>query len=274
MKPALAQVCSLPTPLATDFEEYAAGKCAAIELWWGKLEAFLASSTPDDLQALRSAHGIETPVVSFQGGILHSQGERRKEAWDLFHNRLALAAQLDIGLLVVAADVPSPPDAATIERFHVSLGQAAEAAAEHGRELALEFQAGSSFCNNLQTAVAVVEQVGHPALGICLDAFHFSVGPSKGEDLALLDTQNLKHVQLCDMMGVCREFATDSERILPGDGDLFLAPLIDRLREIDYQRFVSVELMNPQLYQVPPRSFGEIAMTAIRKLLGLTEDAA
>jgi hypothetical protein len=27
-------------------------------------------------------------------------------------------------------------------------------------------------------------------------------------------------------------------------------------------------LMNPQLWQVPPRQFGEIALTALRKLLG------
>jgi hypothetical protein len=26
--------------------------------------------------------------------------------------------------------------------------------------------------------------------------------------------------------------------------------------------------MNPQLWQVPPRQFGEIALTALRKLLG------
>jgi hypothetical protein len=32
---------------------------------------------------------------------------------------------------------------------------------------------------------------------------------------------------------------------------------------------VSIETMNPQLWQIPPRQFGEIAITALRKLLGL-----
>ena len=31
--------------------------------------------------------------------------------------------------------------------------------------------------------MALVEDVGHPALGICLDWFHFTVGPSKPLDL-------------------------------------------------------------------------------------------
>jgi 4-hydroxyphenylpyruvate dioxygenase len=56
---------------------------------------------------------------------------------------------------------------------------------------------------------------------------------------------------------------------LPGDGDIALAPLVARLREIDYAGYVSVELLNPQIWQVSPRSFGEISMTALRKTLGL-----
>ena len=105
-------------------------------------------------------------------------------------------------------------------------------------------------------------------MGICLDAFHYSVGPSKPEDLALLTTANLFHVQLCDLVGTPRELATDADRILPGDGDLPLEPLIAHLRAISYEGHVSVELMNPQIWQVAPRSFGEIAMTALRKILG------
>src|SRR6185295_18833872 len=103
----------------------------------------------------------------------------------------------------------------------------------------------------------------------CLDAFHYYVGPSKPDDLGLLRRENLFHVQLSDVADVPREFATDSQRILPGDGDIPLTPLVDRLREIQYDGYVSVELLNPQIWQIPPRQFGEIAMTALRKVLGL-----
>jgi 2-keto-myo-inositol isomerase len=134
--------------------------------------------------------------------------------------------------------------------------------------LALEFQARSAFVNNLQTAAALVAEVGSPHLGICLDAFHYFVGPSKPEDFGYLSNDNLFHVQLCDVSGVPREFATDADRILPGDGDFQLDPLIARLREIDYRGYVSVELMNPQIWRIAPLQFGEIAMTALRKILG------
>ena len=37
---------------------------------------------------------------------------------------------------------------------------------------------------------------------------------------------------------------------------------------IGYAGYVSVELMNPQIWRIPPLQFGEVGMTALRKLLG------
>ena len=101
-----------------------------------------------------------------------------------------------------------------------------------------------------------------------LDVFHYYTGPSKEEDLAYLSAANLYHVQLSDLAGVPREFAADADRVLPGDGDFRLEPLVAHLQAIGYSGAVSVELMNPQIWQIPPRQFGEIGMTALRKVLG------
>jgi len=114
----------------------------------------------------------------------------------------------------------------------------------------------------------VIEQVGSPALGLCLDWFHYTVGPSKPLDLWLLSNENLAHVQLCDIADVPREMAADADRILPGEGTSPPDDLVARLREIGYAGAVAVELHNPALWRVPPRQFGEIAMTSLRKVLG------
>ncbi|HEX4149123.1 MAG TPA: sugar phosphate isomerase/epimerase, partial [Pirellulales bacterium] len=145
---------------------------------------------------------------------------------------------------------------------------AAQAAGEQGLRLALEFQAHSTLGNNLQTAAALVGDVASPQLGLCLDVFHYYAGPSKFEDLAYLSPANLFHVQFSDLTDVARETATDGDRILPGDGDFQLGPIVEALTAIGYADYVSVELMNPQIWQVPARQFGEIAMTALRKVLG------
>ncbi|MEX0978769.1 MAG: sugar phosphate isomerase/epimerase [Pirellulales bacterium] len=268
MKPALSQVCSLGAPFEQDIADYAAGKCQAIELWTGKLDAYLENHGTLDVRRLLETHEITAPVASFQGGLLLSQGEFRAQHWDAFARRLAQFRELAIGTLVVAADVTGPLSQQDVDRVQMSLSEAAELAGRHGVRLALEFQSRATFVNNLQTAAALVAETASPHLGICLDAFHFHVGPSKSQDLAYLSPDNLFHVQLCDLSGVAREFATDADRILPGDGDLPLAELVARLTEIDYRGCVSVELMNPLIWHIGPRQFGEIAMTALRKLLG------
>jgi 2-keto-myo-inositol isomerase len=268
MIPAISQVCSLKSPFEKDVADFAAGHCEAIEVWLTKLETFLQSHTLDDVRRLLDEHGVTAPVASFQGGLLTSQGEARKEAWELFGRRLDLCRQLGIGTVVVACDIAGPLTQQDVERAQVSLTQAAQQAGMHGVRVALEFQARAAFGNNLQTAVALVAEVGSPHLGICLDAFYYYIGPSKPDDLAHLTVANLFHVQLCDLADVPREFAADSDRILPGDGDIPLGPIVQRLRAIDYQGLVSLELMNPQIWQIPALQLGEIGMTALRKVLG------
>jgi 4-hydroxyphenylpyruvate dioxygenase len=268
MHPCLSQVCSLNSPFDRDIEDYAAGKCSAIEIWLTKLETYLERHTVQDVRDLLARHEMTAPVGSFQGGILASQGEARRLAWDLFTRRLELCAQVGIGTLVVACDIPKPLDQQTIERAHVSLVQAAQQAGARGLRLALEFQAASALGNNLQTAAALVREVGSPHLGLCFDAFHFYVGPSKPEDFGYLTRDNLFHVQLCDLADVPRELAGDSDRILPGEGDIALAPFIAHLKEIGYEGYVSLEVLNPQLWRVPSLQMGEIGMTCLRKLLG------
>lgn len=268
MIPTLSQVCCLHSPFDRDLEDFAAGQCHSVEVWLTKLENYLQSHTLRDVQFWLDRLGIALPVASFQGGLVASHGEARREAWDLLARRLDLCRDLGIGTIVVACDVPPPLTQQTIDRVHVSLTQLAQEAGRRGLRAALEFQADSSFGNNLQTAAALVGEVGSPHLGLCLDAFHFHVGPSKTEDLGYLTASNLFHVQLCDLADTPRELARDSARILPGDGDINITAIVEHLRRIDYRGCVSLELLNPQLWQIPPLQLGEIGMTALRKILG------
>jgi 2-keto-myo-inositol isomerase len=269
MLPAVSQVCTLQAPFEQDIADFAAGHCSAVEIWWGKLDAYLKDHTLDDVRRLLTAHEMAAPVASFQGGLLTSQEDARREHWGLFAHRLELCRALRTGTMVLAGDVEGPLAEQDFDRVRVSLRQAAEQAGAAGVRLALEFQSRAVFPNNLQSAAMLVADCGSPNLGICLDLFHYYTGPSKSEDLGCLTTANLFHVQLCDLAGQLREFATDADRVLPGDGDIPTEPLIARLREIGYVGAVSVELMNPQIWRIPPRQVGELAITALRRVLGM-----
>ena len=268
MRPALATVSSLESPLETILADYAAGHVDAVDLWLGHADAFLTNRSLAELREAFEGRGIAPVAASFQGGLLTSQGAARLEHWKTFEGRLSLCQQLGIEVLVLAGDSFGPLSPQDLGRLSASLVEAAKRAADANARLALEFDARASFPNNLQSAVALVEDVGLPSLGLCLDWFHYTVGPSKPLDLWLLTNETLAHVQLSDIADVPREMASDADRILPGEGASSPADLISRLVEIGYSGAVAVELQNPQLWSVPPRQFGEIAMTALRKLLG------
>ncbi len=268
MKPAISQVCSLNSTFDKDIEDYASAGFQYVELWLTKLEDYLSNHAVDDAKELLQSHSIAPVAASFQGGLLTSQGEARTEAWKLFVTRMVLCRELDIEVMVVACDPAPPLKDVDIRRLQMSLREMASLAQEHHVRLALEFQAQAALGNNLQTLVALVDEVSHPQLGICLDAFHFYVGPSKTEDLAYLTRDNLAHVQFCDLADKPRELAADGDRIIPGDGDLPLPTIVQHLKDIRYDGSISLELMNPQIWQIPPLQVADIGLQALQRLVG------
>ena len=268
MIPALATVCSLEASLETVLEDYAAGQCTAVDLWLGHVDAFRAGRPEAVLRETLEARGMTPVAASFQGGLFVAEDEPRRAHWQTFDGRLALCRSLGVPVLVVAGDLRGPLAAADLSRLTTDLAEAARRAAGAGVRLALEFDARSSFPDNLQSAVALVEGVGSPSLGICLDWFHFAVGPSKPADLGLLTADSLAHVQLSDLADVPRELAVDADRILPGEGSTPPDDLLQVLRAIGYRGAVAVEVHDPRMWRVPPRQFGEIALTSLRRLLG------
>ena len=269
MKPCISEATTLPCTFADDVAHFADAGCQAMEVWLPKLETHLETHSTNDTRRLLSDRGMALVAAAYQGGLLLSQGEVRKAHYDHFLKRLELCQALGIPTLLLVADYAQPLDGTALERSVVSLAQAAQWAAGFGVRLGLEFRSRSSFCSSLDTAIALVQQCGEPNVGINLDVFHFYTGPSKFEDFDVLAADRLAHVQICDLAGVPRELAQDSDRVLPGDGDFRLGPILDRLRQIGYPGWVSLELMNPTLWQANPAQVAEIGFTALRKTLGL-----
>ena len=86
-----------------------------------------------------------------------------------------------------------------------------------------------------------------------------------------LTPQNLAWVQFCDLTGTPRELAGDCDRILPGEGDFQLAPIIEQLGRIGYDGYVSLEVLNPHLWQVAPDRVADLGRQALRRVLGRWE---
>jgi len=267
MRPCLSEATTLPAPFAQDVAAYAEGGCTAMEVWLTKLETHLETHSAADTRKLLEDRQMTLAAASYQGGLLLSQGEPRRAHYDHFRRRLDLCQSFGIPILLLVADFVEQVDQTTLERAVVSLKQAAQWAAAFDVRLALEFRGRSSFCASLDTALALVAQCGEPNVGVNLDVFHYYTGPSKFEDLGLLTPANLAFVQLSDLLGVPRELATDADRILPGEGDFQLGPILQQLRAVGYDGWVSLELLNPTLWQMKVTQVAELGWQALRRLL-------
>jgi sugar phosphate isomerase/epimerase len=268
MRPCISQATTLSTPFADDVTAYSRAGWSAVELWLTKLETYLETHNVAEARRLLDGEGLKAVAASFQGGLLLAQGAERTLHWDDFRRRLELLGALGVPLLIVAADYATEPRPATRPRARSRRAAAAAAGRAAGVRLALEFQKTTRFCSSLDTALALVEQAGTDWLGVCLDVFHYYTGPSKFEDLAYLSPASLGWVQLCDVSGTPRELASDSDRVLPGDGDFLLGPILDQVAAMGYNGYVSLEVLNPRLWEIPTDRVADVGRQALVRSLG------
>lgn len=266
MEICLSEVTTLKASFAEDVEA-CCGNFSALEVWLTKLEQHLEQHSLSQTKALLADKGVRLAAAAYQGGLLLSQGEQRKVHFDDFRRRLELCQALNIRTLLVVADFAQKIDAIALQRSVVSLKQAGQWAAGFDIRLALEFRSASSFCASLDTAVKLTAACAEPNVGVCLDSFHFFTGPSKEADLSLLDSNNLFWVQISDLAGVPRELASDADRVLPADGDLPIASFLQSVRDRGYNGWVSLELMNPTLWQLKASQIAELAAAAMQRVL-------
>jgi sugar phosphate isomerase/epimerase len=199
---------------------------------------------------------------------LLSRGAEREAHWDHFRGRLAILEDLAVPTLIVAADFVRELVPDDYRRAAESLAEASELASRSGVRIALEFQKLATFCASLDTTLALIAQCGAEGLGVCLDLFHYYTGPSKFEDLAYLSPANLAWVQVCDLSGTPRELAGDGDRILPGEGDFQIEPILDHLGGMGYDGYVSLEVLNPQLWRIPAERVADAGFQATCRVLG------
>ena len=117
------------------------------------------------------------------------RAEERTVHRDHFRRRLDQLRALEIPTLIVAADAAPGAAIGDYPRAAAALAEVAEEAEGAGVRIAIEFRKGSGFCACLETASALVSEVGSANVGVCLDLFHYFTGPSKFDDFAGLSAE-------------------------------------------------------------------------------------
>ena len=206
-----------------------------------------ASGTHSSDDVCRSSRTVEQVAGGggVPGGLLLSQGEQAEPAFDHFRCLLEghLAEQFRIPTLIVIADFALRHGHDPFEMLVVSLKQDLQLGGSAG---ALQFRGHSPFCSSLDTTLEFLLAVcGKPNLGVNFDFFHYDTGPSKFEDLKPLTPEMLCMCTIATSAVCLAKPTTDSDRILPGDGDFashqFWSPSLARLRRLRCARIVECD---------------------------------
>ncbi len=106
------------------------------------------------------------------------------------------------------------------------------AAAEAGTGIVIEpvNRYESDFLNTLEDAVAVIEGINHPRLGVLADTFHMNIEEISIEGSLIRAAPYLRHVHVAD-----------SNRRPPGMGHLDFRGILETLGTIGYQGYLSAE---------------------------------
>ncbi len=274
MIPAFAQATLRPQGFAEDVAALSNAGATAAELWLTKLEQYAESQSPETASRVLKDHGIVPVAASYQGGLLSADSAARLAHREMFLRRLDLCQAVGCPVLTVLPELAGGTARDLAPGAVDRLVEAARWADGYGMKLALEFRAGIPWVNNLQTALAVVGAADQPNLGVVLDLWHFALGPSKSEDLQLLDPTKLFLVQVSDLAATTRELADDTDRILPGEGELPLAGWLGTIVQMGYSGPVSLEVPNPRLWQVPQAQVADLGWQSLARLLASSRKAS
>jgi sugar phosphate isomerase/epimerase len=125
-------------------------------------------------------------------------------------------------------------------------------AKQFGMVASIEFTRASGYISNLRTCVQQIRAAGHANVKVLLDCYHFWSGPSKLEDMDLLQKGDIAHVHFQDTPDTPRELYDNTTRLIPGDGVSPLTKILQKIQATGYAGPLSVELFLPEFQQGDP----------------------
>ena len=161
----------------------------------------------------------------------------RKMAVERINDQIIFAsyfkAQVIIGL--IRGKIEESVDREKAEEWTIDcLRKCAERAKEYNIQLTLEpvNRYESNFINTINQGIKFITRVGVSNLGLLADTFHMNIEEVSIEDSLIQAKDYLIHIHFAD-----------SNRWAPGCGHIDFKKVIETLKKIDYQGYISAEIL-------------------------------
>ena len=172
--------------------------------------------------------------------------------------------------------VCSNTQAATIDddsRAAADLAEMAERAARRGLRVGYEALSWARHVNRWGHAWRIVQQAGHPALGLIVDSFHTLGLGDDPSGIAQVPAEKLFFVQMADAPKLSMDVLSWSRhfRNFPGQGDLDVTGFMRAVLASGYTGPLSLEVFNDDFRAAPGRF---VARDGLRSLILTEADAS
>ena len=251
MKFAINPITTMKYDFKTSVEAFHAAGITHMELWFDRLEKYLAGRELACAKDLLANNDISPIAGLCMGELMLEDLTSKPEKLAEFKSRLALCRDMGSPVLVIIPESPKQADRSVYANAAKNLRAAAKIASDYNVKLGLEFLQGNKLLGTLSTAKKIIRSVDHPNLGLVLDFSHFWMDRSDLTDIEDLNADELLLVHLEDMEDVEPEAMTDYHRTFPGRGRGIERHLIPAIQATGYDGYWSVEIFNKQIWNQP-----------------------
>lgn len=245
----------------------------AIEPWVGEIQKHVEQGgSPADLKKRIADCGLTVEsAIGFAEWIVDDDG-RRAKALEQARHEMDLVQQ--IGGTRIAAPAAGATEVETTDYLKVAERyRALLTIGDHiGVVPQVEVWGFSKTLTRLGQAVMVAIESDHPKACVLPDVYHLYKGGSDFTGLKLLNKNAVHVFHMNDYpASPPRAAIKDSDRVYTGDGVAPVGDVLQTLREIGFDGYLSIELFNPAYWQQDPLL---VARTALEKLKALTAAGA
>ncbi|MDB5385224.1 MAG: Xylose isomerase [Planctomycetaceae bacterium] len=255
-----------PTPILEKIRIAGEVGYKAIELWHDDLDAHVArGGTLSEVRQALADQGLTVPTTIYLKGWFETTGELHRQ--ELVECQRRMQQAVEVGALhVIAGPAAGFADHDQGAKNYYEL---LELGRQIGVKPAMEFLGFVEDLNTIEGALEIITKSNHPDGTIVLDPFHIFRGGGSAESIALLKSEQIAICHFNDTpASPPRLQQHDKDRVYPGDGHLDLKRMLNLLRQIGYNRWLSLELFREDLWASDPR---EVARVGLEKMQAVVE---
>lgn len=263
MQFALNSSTIMPTPLLEKIRVAGEAGYDGIELWAVEIYQHIGrGGEVSDVEKALADHGLEVPCFIAVRNWGDTNGREYEMALDEARRRFELAHRLKAPLVVCTPPIEQPgfDDFATRYADLLRIGR------ESGIRAVLEYISFFASLTNVPDTVSVLDQCGDPEAVTLLDAFHNWNNRTTIEDVRALPLERISHYHINDAApGIPSGQQKDSDRVMVGDGVIDLASELGVLKEKGYDKWLSLELFNADLWKQDPLEVARIGLERMQQ---------